>query len=125
MTSILIDQDNKLENKHRYIVGGLFLCHGLVRTALALMILSSNIELNFSAVMITIGMAVPSLFGGYNLLVGNNSAHSILSIAAFINLFSLPDGTALSIYYYWYWKYQCGAPNPFATSSPTSKALAE
>lgn len=105
-----------MTDRHRYIIGGLYLCHGLLRSGLALIALSASVTLNFSAVMITIGLALPSLMGGYNLLVNNDSAHRIMPLAAAINLISLPEGTALSVYYYWFWKYKCGSPNPFKTN---------
>ena len=101
-----------INNRHRFIIGGLFLTHGLIRVGLGCLILVAHTELFFSAVMILFAMAAPSLFGAYNLLTGNRSAHSILMIASLVNLFDFPYGTALSIYYYWFWKYQCGAPNP-------------
>ncbi len=112
-----------MDNRHRFIVGGLFLCHGMVRVGLGFMILAAHTELNFSAVMILFAMAVPSLFGGYNLLAGNASAHSILSIAAVVNLFDFPFGTVLAVYYYWFWKYQCAAPHPFKHNSASNTAV--
>ena len=102
---------------HRYIIGSLYVCHGLLRSGLALMVLSSSMTMNFSTVLMTIGLAVPSLMGGYNLLTNNESAHRIMPLAAAINLISLPEGTALAIYYYWFWKYRCGAPNPFKAAA--------
>lgn len=111
-----------MNSQHRLIIGALFILHGLVRVGLGFLVLSVNVEFNFSAVMITFAMAVPSLFGGYNLLIGNASAHSIMPIAAVINLFDLPIGTALSVYYYWFWKYQCGSPHPLKPDNNATPA---
>lgn len=69
--------------------------------------------MNFSAAMIIIGFAIPCLMGGYNLLTNNESAHRIMPIAAAMSLFSLPAGTLIAIYYYWFWRYKCGSPSPF------------
>ncbi|MEM7257095.1 MAG: hypothetical protein AAF404_06880 [Pseudomonadota bacterium] len=106
-----------MDTKHRFIVGGLFLLHGLARIGLGFLILPVNIEMNFSETMIIVAMGVPSVLGGYNLLTGKPQAHAILCIAALVNLFDFIAGTALAIYYYWYWRYQCGAPHPFKTST--------
>ena len=111
-----------METRHRFVVGGLFLIHGLVRVGLGFLILAANTEVNFSAVMIMFAMGVPSLFGGYNLLAGNSSAHTILPIAAIVNLFDFPFGTVLAVYYYWFWKYQCNGPNPFKVACQRSSA---
>lgn len=102
-----------MDSKHRYILGGLFLVHGLIRAGFGILILGASVEFNFFGVMFTFALAAPALFGGYNLLAGNSSAHKIMPIAALVTLLDLPFGTAISIYYYWFWKYQCGSPNPF------------
>jgi len=81
------------------------------------MILGASVELNFFGVMFTFALAAPALFGGYNLLAGNDSAHKIMPVAAMVTLIDLPIGTAISVYYYWFWKYPCGSPNPFETNN--------
>jgi len=106
---------------HHIIIGALLIIHGIVRAGIGIIPAIQMPALFLHAALFSLALALPSLVGGFNLFKDGDSPHGIAFLAAFINLIDFPIGIMLSLYYFYYWYFKCGAPHPFRADGKAHK----
>ena len=91
-------------NKHQKIVGYLYAILGAVVLMVVSSVYANNTNVEVYKIMPAIGVGALEIITCYGLL-SNKAWRNLVAIpVSVLGLLSLPLGTALSIYYFWYYR---------------------
>lgn len=96
-------------DKHRRIIGTLFFILGLLICLVVASLLSgnstiNNIETDNTSIFIALTIGLVDITAGYAQLTNLSWAQKATIPAAVLSLLSFPLGTALAVYYFWFYK---------------------
>ena len=91
-------------DKHRKITGTLFLFQGLLITLILYSVVANNPDMPFINILMGLSFGLIAIISGYGLLMKMPWMHKVSIPAAILAFFAFPLGTALSIYYFWFYK---------------------
>lgn len=91
-------------NKHQRIIGYLYAILGAFILVVVSSVYANNADVDVYRVMPAIGIGVLEVIAGYG-LISNRGWRNLIAIpVSVLGLLSVPFGTALSIYYFWYYR---------------------
>ena len=91
-------------DKHRKISGSLFLIQGALICLIIFSVVGNNPDMSKVNVLLVLSLGFVSIASGYSLLTKLSWMHKASMTAAFLAFFAFPLGTALAVYYFWFYK---------------------